>query len=326
MRREFEDALRRALATAKYDAIHLDMINLAHYAKFLAGYPVLLSVNDAVSLGYLNSAKSSPSVAEKMKLLTASCVVRNYERRAYQNMVVHVVSGVDQAYLAEVCPSARVEVVELAVDPRYLTHNRRRDGEGRTVVLPLNFSAKGIHESVLEFLAKVAPSLERNFLGCSIQLLGRGANSSFVRTVSRYPNVQYLGWVEDYKSALARAHLAVFLETSGSGTKNRLLQAMALGLPVLLTPPLASGARSEHREHCWVCTNASEFKTAVELILSNGTLAACLGEKAQRTVRESHSLARVTEKWEELYNSLSRQRAPGRLFPNLERSVPAVVQ
>jgi glycosyltransferase involved in cell wall biosynthesis len=301
----FERILFETLAGTSYDAIHIDMINLAWLASRIKQPNVVLSVNDAVSLGYLRSAKSATSWPQSLRLRLAAAAIRHYERRAYRGQVVHVVSRVDQEYLRSLCPSARVEVVGLAVDPSSFAEPDFQEKAKKIITIPVNFRAPGICKAVLDFMSAFRPLLVGECRDASIQIVGRGANESFLRKISTYPNVKYLGWVDDYSATLREASVGLFLEKNGAGTKNRLLEAMEVGIPLAVTRVVASGVEALDRRHFLVCDTPDDFVSAVKAILSDRALATSLGREAWRFVADNHSVSSVTDKWEVLYRTLA---------------------
>lgn len=303
---QFENMLFETLARTTYDAIHIDMINLVWLAARIKHPKVLLSVNDAVSLGYMSSAKSASSWFRSLRLALAARAIRRYERRAYQGQVVHVVSRLDQEYLRRLCPSARVEVVALAVDPRSFAEPDFHEKAKKTITIPLSFIRPGVCKAVLDFMSAARPLLGSECLDASIQIVGRGANESFLREITAYPNVKYLGWVENYSATLREASVALFLENSGAGTKTRLLEAMAVGVPLAVSRNVASGVEAVDGRHFLVCDTPEDFVSAVKVILSDPTLAASLGREAWRFAADNHSVSSVTGKWEVLYRSLGK--------------------
>ncbi len=301
----FERTVLETLAKTSYDVIHVDMINLAWLAFRVNQPNVLLSVSDAVSLGYLRSAQCATSWVKSLRLRLAAAAVRGYERRAYRNRVVHVVSHLDQEYLRRLCPSARIEVVQLAVDPRSFAEPDFRQKTRKIITIPLNFRLPGIGQAVLDFLSAARPFMAGECRDACIQIVGRGAKESFLREISTYPNVKYLGWVDDYRAMLKEASVALFLEKNGAGTKNRLLQAMAVGIPLAVSRNVALGVEAADRRHFLVCDTPDDFVAAVKAILSDRLLATSLGREAWRFAMDNHSVSSVTDKWEVLYRTLA---------------------
>ena len=300
-REEFAAGLRRALGRTDYDVVHIDSMNLVHYAGMIQRTKVILSVTDAISLGYFRNARSSRSVLERVAYSFAGSIIRNYERRAYKNSVIQVVSRVDQEYLQKLCPSARVEVVELAVDRTYLHDSHSFHASQKVITIPECISAPGVAKRILAFLSATRPLLPWLPGGAIIQIIGQGATPGFMRAIGRYPNVSHLARVPDFKKALKESDVCVFLEQGGAGTKNRMLQAMALGVPLVVSPAVASGIAGCNSRHFIECHTIPAFTAAVQKILLDDDLARYLGKEARRFVLAHHTPAHVAAKWERLF-------------------------
>jgi glycosyltransferase involved in cell wall biosynthesis len=300
---DFAAELERVLRRPDYDAVHIDSLNLVQYASQIRRPAVVLSVTDAVSLGYFRNARCSNSFRERIRYALAGNLIRFYEGRAYKHSAVQVVSRVDQEYLRELCPSARIEVVELAVEPDDLQYSHAIPSSRKVVTIPESMRAPGVASRILAFLSAACPLLPCISGGAVIQIIGQGATPEFLRAIERYPNVRYLARVEDYKAALAGSDVCVFLEQNGAGTKNRMLQAMALGIPLVVSPVLAGGVAGCDSKHFLVCHTIREFATAIQQILLNDDLAKSLAREARRFVATHHTLARVSTQWEILSTS-----------------------
>jgi glycosyltransferase involved in cell wall biosynthesis len=295
---EFAAELQRALRRTDYDVVHIDSMNLVQYARLIYRSAVVLSVTDAVSLGYFRNARCCHYLLKRIEYNVAGRIIRDYERRAYKNSIVHVVSRVDRQYLQKLCPAAGVEVVELAVDPAYLRDSPTIRTSRKVITIPESVSAPGVAQRVSAFLAVTCPLLLSFNGGGVIQIIGQGATREFLRAIERYPNVRYYPRVEDYRAALRESDVGVFLEEGGAGTKNRMLQAMALGIPLVVSPAVAGGVAGCDSRPFLVCHTLPEFATAILNIFQIDALARTLAGEAKRFVSTHHTLASVSAQWE----------------------------
>lgn len=76
-------------------------------------------------------------------------------------------------------------------------------------------------------------------------LAGRSPTPALVEAVGRSEGAEATGFVEDLRPYLGSAHLFAAPIPYASGTQNKVLEAMALGVPVLTTPVVAEGLRVE---------------------------------------------------------------------------------
>ena len=119
-------------------------------------------------------------------------------------------------------------------------------------------------------------------------------------------------WVPFRPDVLAFYRLfdLVVLPSRGEGLSQALLEAMALGLPVVASR--AGGNRDviSHGEDGWLVPprDSAAFATALERLLGDAVLRRTLGERARRTARERFSLARTAALTEAAYRLALAQR------------------
>jgi len=74
----------------------------------------------------------------------------------------------------------------------------------------------------------------------------------------KYPNIHFLGYVENIKNVLKDAILIVPLRM-GSGIRTKILDAFFWGVPVVTTPLGVEGIPVKNEEHCLIANNPSDF-------------------------------------------------------------------
>ena len=100
---------------------------------------------------------------------------------------------------------------------------------------------------------------------------------------------------------------------SGTGIKNKLLEAMACSAPIVATPRACRGLAVRDGVEVLIADDAEAFAAAVLRILTSDVLAARLGEAARRYVVEQHSWASVAARYEALYREvIASNRVPTR--------------
>ena len=90
--------------------------------------------------------------------------------------------------------------------------------------------------SAVEFIGRhVLPLVRREIPDAGLEVAG-GGNSPRIRAIAALPGVHLHGYVEDLASFLSQCDLYVAPMLEGSGVKNKLLEAMAAGMPVVANP------------------------------------------------------------------------------------------
>lgn len=148
-------------------------------------------------------------------------------------------------------------------------------------------------EAVTHIEELIAPELpEIEFL-----LVGRDTPKSTLT------NIRSLGFVEDLPGILAFADCALCPLTTGSGTKLKMLDYLAAGLPTVTTPTGAQGLSIVDGIHCLV-RDLSEFSSSIERLKSDPVLREGLMYSC-REVGQQHDWSKVMEGYDVIFENLS---------------------
>ena len=102
--------------------------------------------------------------------------------------------------------------------------------------------------------------------------------------LARPPRVVVTGEVPDVSDWLLRAEVGVAPLRIGAGMQNKLVQAMAAGLPVVATPVANEGIAATPDEHLWLRDEPRAFADAVITLLRDRAAREQLGAAARRFV------------------------------------------
>ena len=95
-------------------------------------------------------------------------------------------------------------------------------------------------DAVRWFAQEVFPLIQRHIPTAHFAIVGAHPTAA-VRQLERLPGVQVVGAVRDIRPYLAHARLAVAPLRIARGVQNKVLEAMSMAKPVLLTPAAADG-------------------------------------------------------------------------------------
>lgn len=166
--------------------------------------------------------------------------------------------------------------------------------------------SKGIDVLLLAF-KKVREELHQ--LSLRLVLLGEGSERRALQAMTRELQidqaVQFLGHVDDPFSFLGQSDLFV-LASRSEGMSNALLEAMAHGLPCVVTDiPGNNGVISDRQNGLLVRPDdATDLARALTLLITEEALRKRLGHEARRTVELEYSLDSVADRYVALYAAL----------------------
>ena len=182
-------------------------------------------------------------------------------------------SGLTGASKVAVCPNT----IPLVVLP-----NRKKANE---IVFSGNLEYHPNISAILHFHRDIWPLLRDRWPGLTWRLIGKN-HEKIKRRLAGDARIRVTGPVEDAVFELASAKLAVVPLLSGSGTRIKIIEAWAAGLPVVSTTLGAEGLPCRHGEHILIANSPAQFAEAVSSVLASSELSNRLARNGRKLYEE----------------------------------------
>jgi glycosyltransferase involved in cell wall biosynthesis len=188
----------------------------------------------------------------------------NLERRWLPRFsLVLTTSKSDASFARAIAPKARIAVYPNALPGTPLPP---RAGEN-ALVFSGNMEYHPNRSAIRFFRQEVWPALRAEWPSLVWRLVGK--NPDAVRKfTSGDPRIEVIGPVADAVAELARSRIAIVPLLAGSGTRLKILEAWAAGLPVVSTTLGAEGLGARDGEHLLLADGGPAFAGAVSRLLS----------------------------------------------------------
>lgn len=140
--------------------------------------------------------------------------------------------------------------------------------------------------AVQYFAAEIWPLIRENEPEIVWELIGKNPESL---RLPPDPRMRIVGPVEDAVAAMAGARAAVVPILSGSGTRFKILEAWAAGIPVVSTTLGAEGLQATHGEHLLIADDPVSFADAVKVLLKDEALAHRIGHSGRQLYESAYT-------------------------------------
>lgn len=212
-----------------------------------------------------------------------------WKQRRYTAELLHRVNGCTVASEAE--RRAVLDIVPgyrpLAVVPNGVDMERYRGDFGPvepdTLVFPGALTYEANFEAMRFFLSEVLPLVRATRPRVTLRITGRSDGVPLDR-LPLGENVVLTGYLADVRPAIARSSVCVVPMTLGGGTRLKILEAMALGTPVVATSKGAEGLEVTSGEDILIADTPEEFAAQTLRLLEDPELRARLADNARRLV------------------------------------------
>jgi glycosyltransferase involved in cell wall biosynthesis len=121
--------------------------------------------------------------------------------------------------------------------------------------------------------------------------------------LSSDPNITVTGMVEDVRPYIASASVCIVPLLSGSGTRLKILEAMAMGKSVISTSVGCEGIDVTHEKNIIIADEPSDFARWCIELLRNAELRITLGQEGRKLVEAKYSWRSICASLEEFYIS-----------------------
>jgi polysaccharide biosynthesis protein PslH len=300
--RRFRGELVQILATERIDVVHVRQLPMAAYAGALGRTPRLLELVDAETLAATRRRSG------RLRSSIRHIVARAVERQALASFpVVTVVAEPDAAALRALRDGSRVEVIPNGVDVNAFRPRPDLDVVPDSIVFVGAMSFPPNMEAVAWFVAEVLPLLHAARPSVHFSIVGRDPSPA-VRELAANPAVTVTGQVDDVRPHLARAAVVVAPMVSGSGIKNKILEAMAMQRPVVATPLAAEGLAAVRDRDFLIAGSPAEFAGAVAALLADPDRASSVAAAGRALVTERYTWEACAARYAALYAELAVAR------------------
>jgi len=202
--------------------------------------------------------------------------------------------------LAASAPDAQVVAAPLALDPVY--YPERAPLERPLVGLLGTASWPPTSRAVERLITRVWPLVTHARPGTRLLLAGRGMERSTFSHLPDLPGVEWRGAVPSATEFLRELGVLLYPLTAGSGVKVKVLEALALGIPVVTTPAGGEGLGS--REGVVVEADDARLAASVVALCEDREARRAAGAAGYQTFIRHHSPLPATGPVVELYQRI----------------------
>ena len=272
------------------DHIYCQLSRMSEYAKDLP-FPKTLDYMDAFGVGMERRAEVVSGPMSLIFKLEANRM-KKYESKIYNYFDHHTVISEQDKQHIDTPGENNITVVRNGIDTEFFTPKEREKvydiGFVGNMGYPPNVDAA-------EYLInKLKPILNQNL---RYQIAGARPDKRVKLLAGK--NVTITGWIDDVRDAYSSCKIFVAPLWSGTGQQNKILEAMAMGIPCITSASVNNAIGAVHNKEILVADTEDEFKDCVRRLLNDDAIYMELKENALMFVRENYS-------WKQSIETLTR--------------------
>jgi glycosyltransferase involved in cell wall biosynthesis len=277
---EVARAIQAEFQRERPDLCYLDHLDSLVFAEQCSGVPTVIDLHNVYSQLLDRTARESYRGLMRMYLLREARLLAASEHRASRIATTVLASSRADCDHFESLGAKTTCLVPNGVDCRAL---RRlpvgREGKAPVILYVGTMSWEPNAQAAVYLARVVLPQVRAQIPGCRLRIVGRDPGPA-VRALANEPGVEVAGRVAEMIPHLAEAHaLAVPLE-AGGGTRLKILEAFAAGLPVVSTPIGCEGIDATSGEHL-IVAEREDFAASLCALLRDPSRSEQLATRAR---------------------------------------------
>jgi len=290
--------IERKLATENYDLVHLfGGVHVYEFANLLKNIPTVITPYESYSL-YLTRVLQQRN---SMSIRFSRQITRQFESWMYSPYDYTIVlTEEDKAELLSINSELTIEVIPNGIDLADF-QQEDRDRDLATLLFVGNYEYPPNHDAALLLARDIFPQIVAKIPEAQLLLVGNAPSDEMQHYAS--DNIIITGRVPRVQDYLASATVFICPLRVGAGIKNKVLEALAMGIPTIATPLSMEGIHAVDGKHALIADIDHIADKTVEL-LKNRDLQQALSRNARPLIEADYSWQGVANQYESIYTRL----------------------
>ncbi len=211
-------------------------------------------------------------------------------------------------HIHQINPQATIYTVPLGIDfSLYPFAEQKQINQQPIVSLIGGFNWTPSYSAAQRLLTRLWPEIKRRVPNAKLQIVGRSAQDAFA-AFTKTKDVEIYQDVPDTLPYFANTDVMLYAPIAGSGMKVKIMEAFALGTPVVTTSEGVEGIPAEDGVHAGICEDDQGLIDKTMELLNNPSLQQKRRIKARRLLEDYCNPQVTVEKIEQVYQALNEGR------------------
>ena len=298
--KELNRRLKERLERERFDLIYIYSSQMATAVMEARGTAKVMDFIDVDSEKWQEYADRSGHLKKWVYAREARCLRRfelDVERRCRASVLV---SENEAALFRRLAPDAKIHAIGNGVDTDPHGSGAPANNDKDSIIFTGVMDYFPNVDGVQWFANEILPLVARKRPEAEFIIIGKNPAPAVRKLAGKSARVKVTGYVPDIKKYLSSAAVAVAPLRIARGIQNKVLEAMAAGVPVVATTPASEGIDARPGADLLIADDAREFSSHVIRLLEDAEFRAQLANSALERVREHYSWDSMAKKMEAL--------------------------
>ncbi len=295
--------LEKVIEDYSIDVIHSQDLFLSLILSSINKNNKLFDLVDSISLNvYRDLITSNIRFNLIYKLILLISYIRLERYLLSKFAITTVVSSIDKAFLQRFSKKANIEIISNGVDSAYFSPIPKQDTGNNGLLFFGSMDYSPNIESATYVHKKILPKVVLKIPDVTFYIVGNNPPEEILKLADS--NTVVTGYVEDIRPYISRTCVVIVIMQKGSGMKNKILEAMAMGKPIVANRMACEGLTIDSTKSLFIANNEDEISNYIIDLLQNEKLRRKSGEINREIVLRHYSWDKAVGMYLKLYNNL----------------------
>lgn len=216
---------------------------------------------------------------------------------------VTAVSDEDADVFKKLAPNTPVTIVPNGVDSSWFRYSERRFAEGRlNVLFTGNFHWLPNLEALFRLVRDIWPAVKKRYPNARLTVAGSRIPSVVLRQHPR--DAEFIEKMPDIRDAFGASDVLIAPMTIGGGSKFKILESMASGVPVVTTDEGIAGLNAKEGKHFLKFDSVSEALADVTKLMGDESYRTRIIREARKLVTEMYDWPKIARLQSHVWESV----------------------
>ena len=291
------------------DIVHVEHLRGSLLARRVENVPCVIDAVDSISTLFALAAREAPSWRQRLLARADLGRTRRFEAGMSSRFERSLVSSNrDAEAFAELAGgerASRVVSVPNGVDLEYF-HPVQSPPEPETILFTGKISYHANEAAVLQLVQRIMPLIWEERPNAKLVIAGKDPSAP-IRGLSRDPRITVTGFVDDLRPCFWSATVVVAPIVYVTGIQNKVLEAMACGVPVVASRAACEGIGVPHGHALLVGGDPGAMAAHVLTLLRDSGRRAELAAAGRRYVQLNHDWQQLVRRLVDVYEDARMQ-------------------
>ena len=298
----YRQKFKALIADQTFDLVHYEMFHIAQFHTE-TDLPGVLSQQNVDSAIWRRLCSETANPFYKFAYWTQQLAFQGYERVLSPKFdAVTCTSNIDAAVFQQYCAKDATEIIPNGVDITHYQPDVTAEAPAHLIYIG-SMDWYPNEDAVGFFVDEVLPRIQERVPDVRFSIVG-GNPSVRVQKLAEREGVVVTGRVPEIKPYFAEATVFVVPLRIGSGTRLKILEALAMGKAVVSTTVGAEGLDLKDGEEILIADEPIAFADAVTRLLTDSALRRRVGKNGRARVERDYDWRSIGEKLHQLYTKI----------------------